>query len=151
MAYLRVVPGMRWGEVAGLRVGRVDLENGRITIAEQITSGHRGVSVVGPPWSHAGRRTLAMPSPLTDLLTEHLTRVTDPQAFVFPAPDGGHLVYSNWRQRIWLPACRQIGLPKRGFHDLRRAKATGLVVEGVDIRTAQERLGHSDPRLTLAV
>ena len=26
-----------------------------------------------------------------------------------------------------------------------------LVAEGVDIKTAQSRLGHSDPRLTLAV
>jgi hypothetical protein len=25
------------------------------------------------------------------------------------------------------------------------------VAEGVDIKTAQERLGHSDPRLTLAI
>ena len=37
------------------------------------------------------------------------------------------------------------------FHDLRRANATGLVAEGVDVRTAQARLGHSDPRLTLAI
>lgn len=71
MAYLGVVLGMRWGEVAGLRVGRVDLEAGRITIAEQITRGPRGISVVGPPKSHAGRRVLSMPSLLTEMLTEH--------------------------------------------------------------------------------
>jgi integrase len=29
--------------------------------------------------------------------------------------------------------------------------ATGLVAEGVDIKTAQHRLGHSDPRLTLGI
>jgi integrase len=38
-----------------------------------------------------------------------------------------------------------------GFHDLRRASATAMVAAGVDVRTAQERLGHSDPRMTLAV
>jgi hypothetical protein len=37
------------------------------------------------------------------------------------------------------------------FHDLRRANATALVLDGVDVKTAQTRLGHSDPRLTLAV
>lgn len=151
MAYLGVVLGMRWGEVAGLRVGRVDLEVGRITVAEQITRGPRGISVPGPPKSRAGRRVLSMPSLLTEMLTDHLSGATDPQSFVFPAPDGGHLVYSNWRQRIWLPACRAIDRPELGFHDLRRANATGLVAEGVDIKTAQDRLGHSDPRLTLAV
>lgn len=34
---------------------------------------------------------------------------------------------------------------------LRRANATALVAEGVDLKTAQTRLGYSDPRLTLAV
>jgi integrase len=38
-----------------------------------------------------------------------------------------------------------------GFHDLRRAAATALLLEGVDLKTAQVRLGHSDPRLTIAV
>jgi len=37
------------------------------------------------------------------------------------------------------------------FHDLRRANATALVHAGVDMKTAQARLGHSDPRLTLGV
>jgi integrase len=37
------------------------------------------------------------------------------------------------------------------FHDLRRVNATVLVAEGIDLKTAQTRLGHSDPRLTMAV
>jgi integrase len=36
-----------------------------------------------------------------------------------------------------------------GFHDLRRASATSLVAAGVDVKTAQSVLGHSDARLTL--
>ncbi|MGH9100532.1 MAG: tyrosine-type recombinase/integrase [Acidimicrobiales bacterium] len=36
-------------------------------------------------------------------------------------------------------------------HDLRRTNATGLVRSDVDIKTAQKRLGHSDPRLTIGV
>jgi integrase len=38
-----------------------------------------------------------------------------------------------------------------GFHDLRRANATGLVADGVDIKTAQVLLGHSNPQLTLGL
>lgn len=38
-----------------------------------------------------------------------------------------------------------------GFHDLRRTNATAMVLDGVDVKTAQTRLGHSDPRLTLAI
>jgi integrase len=38
-----------------------------------------------------------------------------------------------------------------GFHDLRRANATGLVAEGVDIKTAQALFGHSNAQLTLGL
>lgn len=38
-----------------------------------------------------------------------------------------------------------------GFHDLRRTSATALVVDGVDVKTTQYRLGHSSPMLTLDV
>jgi integrase len=46
----------------------------------------------------------------------------------------------------------ETGRPKYeglAFHDLRRANATGLVAEGVDVKTAQGLLGHSDARVTL--
>jgi integrase len=43
------------------------------------------------------------------------------------------------------------GLDGLNFHDLRRTNATAMVAEGVDVKTAQARLGHSDPRLTLAI
>jgi len=42
-------------------------------------------------------------------------------------------------------------LESLGFHDLRRTNATAMVLDGVDVKTAQARLGHSDPRLTLAI
>jgi integrase len=38
-----------------------------------------------------------------------------------------------------------------GLHDLRRLNATTLVVEGIDVKTAQTRLGHADPRVTLSI
>lgn len=88
-------------------------------------------------------------------LAGHLTRRgltgADPTAFVFASPSGGPLDYAHWRQRVWLPATRSSGLVGLTFHDLRRANATGLVAEGVDVKTAQARLGHADPRLTLAI
>ena len=59
--------------------------------------------------------------------------------------------YSNWRRRVWLPAVAAAGCAGAGFHDLRRLNATTLVVEGIDVKTAQTRLGHADPRTTLAV
>ncbi len=49
LAYLGAVLGMRWGECAGLKVGRVDFLNRTVTVAEQRTRGTGGRMVDGPP------------------------------------------------------------------------------------------------------
>ena len=155
MIYVAAVLGLRWGEVAGLRVARLDLLRGTLAVTEQVTRGARGRSEIGPPKSAAARRTMTMPNCLVDLVAEHLPRrdltAAHPDAFVFVGRDGLPLDYNNWRGRVWLPGCRRAGLDGVGFHDLRRAAATALVAGGVDVKTAQVRLGHSDSRLTLDV
>jgi integrase len=155
MAYLGAALGLRWGECAGLRVGRLDFMRGTVAVAEQITRGEHGRHVSGEPKSDAGRRTLTVPTPLMEMLSGHLARRgltgADVDAFVFAMPGGGPLDYSRWRRRVWLPATRAVGLEGLTFHDLRRVNATAMVLDGVDVRTAQARLGHSDPRLTIGV
>jgi integrase len=153
MAYVGATLGLRWGEVAGLRIGRLDLLRNEIKVVEQVVRGRGGRSTLGPPKSHAGRRTMTMPVWLSEMLAEHLRSrgltAADADRFLFEWPSGGHLTYSTWR-KTWLRAVDRAGLPKGfGFHDLRRANATGLVADGVDVRTAQTRLGHADVRLTL--
>jgi integrase len=61
------------------------------------------------------------------------------------------LDYRNWRHRTWIPATRQAGFSGLQFHDLRRTATTALVQERIDMKTAQTRLGHADPRTTLAI
>jgi integrase len=169
MVWLGAMLGLRWSEVAGLRVGRLDLLRRTVTVAEAVTRDAKGRPVFTAPKSAAGARTLSMPVALADMLAEHLAQLgataADPDALVFPAPEGGPLRYSNWRRRVWQPACVSAGVgivtkdPETkkgryegaGFHDLRRANATSLVLANVDLKTAGARLGHSDPRLTLAV
>lgn len=168
---LGAVLGLRWGECAGLRVRSIDFLGGAITVDEQITRGIAGRAEVGPPKSDAGKRTMAVPPPLMELLSAHLARrgltAADHDALVFSDRAGGPMSYSNFRERHWNPACvaarvgewkeertnsrnrrRYAGLT---FHDLRRLNATALVAEGVDIKTTQRRLGHSDIRTTLEV
>jgi integrase len=155
LVYLGAVLGLRWGECAALRVGRIDFMRSTLSVAEQITRGPRGEPVTGPPKSAAGERTLTMPRQLVELLAAHLARKgltgSDRDTLVFTMPRGGPLTYQNWRIRVWQPACDAANLHGLGFHDLRRLNATGLMMEGVDVKTAQARLGHADPRLTLAV
>jgi integrase len=69
--------GLRWGELAGLRRKRVDLERGTVTVAEQLLEVN-GAFSVGPPKSAAGRPTVALPAVVVEALAEHLARYTQP-------------------------------------------------------------------------
>jgi integrase len=150
MVWIGAVLGLRWGEVAGLQLRALDFAGGTITVTAQLGRDGR----LAPPKSAAGRRVLGAPAALFEILEAHLAHrpVTAKETdLVFTAPQGGPLDYTHWRRRVWLPATRAAGLPTIGFHDLRRTAATALLLEGVDVKTAQVRLGHSDPRLTIAV
>jgi integrase len=155
MVWLGATLGLRWSEVAALRVGRLDLAEGQLSVTEAITRGISGRNVLSPPKSYAGRRTMYMPDVVTAMLATHLEgeglSQNDADALVFTDDEGGALRYSNWRRRVWEPATAAAGCGGAGFHDLRRLNATTLVVEGVDVKTAQTRLGHTDPRVTLAI
>jgi len=155
MVWVGALLGLRWGEVAGLRIGSLDLLARTLTVTETVTRDEHGRPFLGPPKSEAGLRTLSMPQVLVTILAGHLAHMgltgADTDCLVFPAPGGSHWSYANYRRRIWQPATSKAGLDGVGFHDLRRTASTQLVLGNVDLKTAGTRLGHSDPRLTLAV
>jgi integrase len=64
MVWLGAVLGLRWGEVAGLTVDRIDFLHGSIAITRQLGRDRK----LSDPKSLAGRRTLAAPDWLLDEL-----------------------------------------------------------------------------------
>jgi integrase len=105
--------------------------------------------------TNAARRTLAVPEPIMTMLAEHLaTRgITggDPDAMVFTSLSGEPLHYSNWRRRVWVTATQKAGFGGLHFHDLKHTAGTALVSQGVDVKTAQVRLGHANVATTLGI
>ncbi len=149
MVWLGAVLGLRWAEIAGLRVADIDLGAQNLSVRHQLA---RDGALVAPK-SSAGRRQLAMPAWLAEELGALLGRkeLRDAEALVFAAPGGGALNYGNWLRRRWQPACEAAGVAGLRFHDLRSMAATALVTAGVDVKTAQSRLGHSSPSVTLGI
>jgi integrase len=151
MLWLGVVLGLRWGEAAGLKVGRIDFLRQTITVAEQLG---RDLLLL-PPKSDAGRRTLSAPAWLIDELAALIRRrgphSTHAGCLVFTTAAGLPWHYTSWRRDVWVPGTKEAGLDGLRFHDLRSNAATALVAAGVDIKTAQTRLGHANPAMTLAI
>jgi integrase len=76
---------------------------------------------------------------------------SDADALVFVNRSGGPLNYTARRRIRWAPAAGEAGLPGLRFRDLRSASSPAKVAEGVDVKTAQKRLGHANPTITLQI
>ena len=153
MMWIGVVLGLRWAECAGLTVGNVNVLRHRLSVVAQL--GRSGE--LGPTKTKSSRRDMAIPEWLSAALATLMARreldcPPTRRALLFVNEDGGPLDYTNWRRReAWVPARDRTELSGLRFHDLRSLATTALIAEGVDVKTAQTRLGHSSPQVTLAV
>ena len=140
--------GLRFGELAALRAGRVDLLRRRLLVAESVTE-VKGRAVFSTPKSHA-TRSVPLPRSLADELALHIAG-KPPGAFVFPAPRGGVLLLRNWRRQVFDPACAIAGLDGLTPHELRHTAASLAVSAGANVKAVQRLLGHASAAMTLDV
>jgi integrase len=141
--------GLRAGELAALRVKRLDLLRGTVRVVES-ASEIGGRLVLGSTKTYA-ERTLRLPRFLRDDLAAYLAgRPRDPDGYVFTAPKGGPLRHNNFYQRIFCPALARAGLPAQvRFHDLRHTCAALLIAQGAHPKAIQVHLGHSSIQVTM--
>lgn len=153
LVYLAGVVGLRWSEIAGLRMGDIDLPRSAISISSTVAEVNGRLIRDQDTKSPHSRRELAMPAFVTAILSDHLARrgddAADPSALVFVAPGGGPLRATNFRTRVWGPAVRAVGLDGLTLHGLRHVAASLMVETGESARVLQHRLGHSSARLSL--
>ena len=142
--------GLRWSELAGLRVADVDLERRRAQVLERATEVGGKIDVAAPK-SRASTRYIAIPH----LLDQQLVRRTqgrDPQALVFAAPDGGYLRNGNWKRQVrWQAVTKELGLEGITPHDLRRTYGSLARLAGADLRFIQKAMGHESITTTARI
>jgi len=82
--------GLRISELAGLRVGRVDLDRGVLQVVDtRYQAGSRYGSGFKGPKSAAGVREIPLASQVAEALARRLPPGNDPAALVFTGPGGG--------------------------------------------------------------
>jgi integrase len=150
IVYVAGVLGLRWSEIAGLRVRHLDFLRRTLTVTETVAE-VSGRLLPATTKSEASRRTLSVPPFLMAMLAEHLAGQgrPEPDDLVFTAPAGGPLRAANFRLRVWAPAVQAADLGDLTFHGLRHAAASFMVGGGEHPRVIQHRLGHSTARLSL--
>ena len=140
--------GLRWGEVAALRVHRVDLLRRRLEVDEANTE--VGGHVVQGTTKNHQRRSVPIPRFLADDLAQHLAG-KKPDDLVFTSPAGGVLRNTNFRPRFFDPAAQRAGLAGLTPHELRHTAASLAVQAGANVKVVQQMLGHASASMTLDV
>ncbi|MGH9154858.1 MAG: site-specific integrase, partial [Acidimicrobiales bacterium] len=143
--------GLREGELFALRWGDVDLVAATITVRRKRLRLASGEVIEDDPKSRAGRRIVALPAVLVAELERHraVFGAADSDDYVFESAGGTPLERSNFRQRVWLPATRAVGLDGLRFHNLRHTAGTLAARTGATTKELMARLGHASPRASM--
>ncbi len=146
--------GMRRGEVFGLTWGCVDFARGVIRVEKSLTA-HGELK---PPKSKAGVRSIHVDGETMQRLAAwrdeqaaQLRKIRvrqDADSFVCCSEKGGYIDLHNF-ERWWRQWRKENAFEGLRFHELRHTQATQLLANGVDIKTVQTRMGHSNASITL--
>ena len=121
--------GMRKGEILNLKWVDVDLRNRKITVINSKNNESRVI-----PINQTLHKELS-----------NLFRNTNGE-YVFPNREGlpfGHI------QRSFSSALKRAKIEDFRFHDLRHTFGSYMVMQGVDLRTVQQVMGHKDIKMTM--
>jgi integrase len=139
--------GLRWSELAALRVRRFDLLRRRLMVEEAVTEIDGSTIVWGTPKTHS-RRSVPLPRFLVDELAR--TVVNRPgDELAFPSPQGAVLRNRNARYAWFDDAARAAGLAGLTPHELRHTAAPLAVSAGANVKAVQRMLGHASAAMTL--
>jgi integrase len=141
--------GLRWSELAALRVGAVDVKRRRLTVSAAVVEVDGEGLVWGSPKSHETRWVPIEPS-IADDLGEYVAG-RDPGELLFTAPDGGVLRNRNARRAWFNRAAADAGADGLTPHGLRHTAASLAVSAGANVLAVQRMLGHASAAITLDV
>jgi integrase len=149
MVYLLAYGGMRYGELAALRVGDVDLGRRRITVSRSVTYVAGNGHVEGTTKTHQTRMVPVLTQTLADALAEV---VGDRKAaeYAFPHHDGGPIPLDWFRWRFD-QAAASAGLTGISPKTLRHTAGSLALASGASVVTVSKLLGHRNVTTTMNV
>lgn len=140
--------GLRWGEMAGLQVGDVNIKRRRIHVQRQITESN-GTLLHGLP-KHGKKRLVPMVDQVVAIVQGRCEgrKNTD---LVFTTGRGTPLRNQNARRDWFDDAVEEAGYPGLTPHELRHSFASTAISSGASIKALQHALGHASAGFTLSI
>jgi len=140
--------GLRWGELAGLRIAAIDMLRRRLTVRSALIEAAGEAPRLGRPKTAASERTITLPGICLEAIAQHIDRNPLVDGLMWTTERGGYLRRGSF-SRIWRTAVAEtVGQPCR-IHDLRHTHASWLIAAGEHPKTIQTRLGHSSIQVTM--
>lgn len=161
---LALATGLRMGELLGLELRCVDLNNAEIIVKQALktvnifddeNTSKREIQLGGTK----NNKTRTVPIPLTQIsdLKRHITNqkqlflsyglIYHDTDFLFTTK-GCQPINARNLQRAWQRTLKRANVRYRKFHNVRHTYASKLLANGVDIKTISTLLGHSNISIT---
>ena len=151
-----ILTGARVGEIGALR--NSDIKDGKIHIERTITRTETGAYKIGDSAkTQAGRRTIPINQEIQAVLDSQreLNKILDDDALqtddcLFKAPERGLLMATPIDREI-KRICKLTNIEPFTMHAFRATFATRCIENGMNPRTVQELLGHSNFNITMSL
>lgn len=121
--------GMRKGEILALRWEDVDLQNRKVTVKNTKNNEIRVI-------------------PINQTLYQELSNLSHGSDGEFLFSNGNGHRFGDIKKGFSL-ALKKAGIEDFHFHDLRHSFGSHLVMQGVDLKTVQQVMGHKDIKMTM--
>ncbi len=156
--YIALSTGMRLGEVLGLKWDDIYFDRNIITVRRSRVATSHGVSIEEPKTGVA--RKIPIHDDLTKALKKHqkyqawhkaiLGDKYEESGWVIAGSFGRNYYPKHFSYRKYKKLLEAAGIDKTfTFHDLRHTHASLLLLDGINPKIVQERLGHSSIEMTL--
>lgn len=144
---LGMVLGMRIGEVCGLMMQDVDLEENRIKIVrsvKRVRTQNGSELEISDPKTASSVRTIPLPEEVASVIKKLELRESDYIASGKSTPTEPRTLRQAYGRLL-----KRLGVNPHTFHDLRHTFASRAIASGADPRSVADLMGHTTVEMTL--
>lgn len=154
---LAALCGLRRGEICALKWEDIDFEKGTLTVSKSMCRLESGEWMLKLPKSDTSAREIQIPSVVIKTLKNRKIWTLENKVRYSNCYSNENFVVCNEFGEFYSPdslshsfslALEHAGIRHVRFHDLRHTNATIMLQQGIPMKVASERLGHSTINIT---